>query len=107
LAKYAKPTGDFHNKIGPSLHLPRCERTSVVGGRAEVSSSALLAKHSARVLDPHFVGDAGPGQMNEFGEWRIRSAGAARQCRNEAGDGSVAMPVEPAKINRVDRAATG
>ena len=93
------------SQFGPSLHLLRCKRMSVVGGRAEVTSLPLVAEHLARVLDPHFVGDAGPGQTNKFGEWRVRSAGAARQCWNEAGDRSVAMPIQSAKINRVDRVA--
>jgi len=31
-----------------------------------------LAKHTPRVLDPHFVGDAGARQPHELGEWRVR-----------------------------------
>jgi hypothetical protein len=56
----ANRTGDLHNKIGPSRHLLRCNRMSVVGGKAEIMLLRLNPEDATCVLDPHFVGDAGP-----------------------------------------------
>jgi hypothetical protein len=50
-----------------------------------------------RALDPHFIGDAGPRQPHEFGEWRIRPTRAAGQRGNETGHGGVAVTVERAQ----------
>jgi hypothetical protein len=33
-----------------------------------------VADYSSPVLFPNFVGDAGPGQSHELGEWRVRPA---------------------------------
>jgi len=38
-----------------------------------------IAKDSPRVLDPHFVGDAGFGQAHGLSERRMRPARAAGQ----------------------------
>jgi hypothetical protein len=51
---------DFFNRIGPSRHLLLCEPMSVLGGKAEIAPLRLFAKDATCVLDPHFVGDAGP-----------------------------------------------
>jgi hypothetical protein len=45
----------------------------------QFAALANRAKDSPRVIDPHFVGDAGFGQAHEFGERCTRSARAAGQ----------------------------
>jgi hypothetical protein len=68
--------------------------------------SGLIAKDSSRVLDPHFVGDAGFGQAHEFGERCIRPAPAARQRRDQARHRGVTVAIERAQVN-VSRGAAG
>jgi hypothetical protein len=54
----------------------------------------LIAKHSPRVLDPHFVGNAGFGQAREYGERGIWPARAARQRRDQARHRGVTVAIE-------------
>jgi hypothetical protein len=85
--------------FGPTLHLPRCERLSAVG--KERKSCSLIAEHPACVLDPHFIGDAGPRQPHKLGKRRVWPARATRQRRNEAGHSRVAVSIERAQVDRV------
>jgi hypothetical protein len=61
--------------------------------------AALFTKHSACVLDPHLVGDAGFGQAHELSERRVRPARAAGERRDQARDRGVAVPVQRAQVN--------
>ncbi|MFY9841002.1 MAG: hypothetical protein WAK55_31940, partial [Xanthobacteraceae bacterium] len=59
-------------------------------------SPRLFPKHSPSVLLSHFVSDAHRRQPHELRERRIRPTRPARQRRNEACHGTVAVPIEGA-----------
>jgi len=59
------------------------------------------------MLLAHFICDARFREPHEFGERRVRPTRAARQSRNEASHRGVAVPIQPAQINRINPAAGG
>ncbi len=65
----------------------------------ESSIRRSFPQHLVRVFLVQFVDDTFIGKTHELGERRLRPAGSARQCRNEAGQRRERVPVDRPKID--------
>ena len=59
----------------------------------------------AAELSVILLGNARLRQANEFGKWRVRPAGSARQRWGKSGDGRTAVPVERPQVDIASGAA--
>jgi hypothetical protein len=57
------------------------------------------------MLLTHLVGGAGRCEPDQLSKWRMRPAGTARQCRDQAGDRCVMVTIERAQIDCIYRSA--
>jgi hypothetical protein len=70
----------FQQHCGKKLGLPTLGLRAGVAGASPLPAALVgrsLAKHSPRVLDPHFIGDACPRQTHQLSE-PAHSAGMNR-----------------------------